>query len=116
MKTFSLYLGDPDEPGTTDITSDQHYKPVVNAVLQIRDRLLLDPILRQPYLDLFTLVYEVKQHTPAQDQIPQIRHQPPTKIDVIDYLTNSFPDLYLISEEFGTKATQERISINAELI
>lgn len=144
MKAFSLYLGDPGEIGTADITSDKPYEPVVNAVQQIRDRLLQDEILRQPYLDLFTSVYhdntpfpdELKQYTPDQDQIPnqtkvrQIRHQPPTDTDVIDYLTNAFPDIYLISAgEFGTKGTlwgetisgiqavgQERIGINAELI
>ena len=115
MKPFTLFYGTSGQLGTSDITSDSKYKLVVDTVNQLRDRLLNEEVLRQPFLHIFSAVYkgdtdfpnDLKPPTPVADQVSniskirQIRHHPPTDDDVVDFLTNSFPDLYLAPGEFG---------------
>ena len=143
MKPFALFFGASGQLGTSDVTSDPHYKLVVDTVNQLRDRLLKDEGLRQPFLHLFSSVYvdnsdfpdDLKPTTPIADQIPnmskikQIRHHPPTDGDVVDFLTNSFPNIYLFFGDFGPgcvswgetwsgrgEASEEKVMINMRLV
>lgn len=91
------------------MTAKPDYKIVIETVSRIRDRLLADPLLRQPILHIFNTVYQddsklpehLKNAIPVADQIrnmmttQQIRTEQPCDGDVIDFLTNGFPDLYL---------------------
>ena len=102
--------------GTYVITNDPKYKLVVETVTQLRGRLLNDQAFRRPILALFKGVYEdtsefpeeLKAFTPAVDhrsnleKIKEIRsHHPPSDDDVLEFLMNSFPDLYLELGNFG---------------
>ena len=86
----------------------------MNTVIQLRERLLNEEVLRQPFLHIFKVVHQYNTepladpgpHAPATDDIPnmsdfrKIRNHPPTDADVVDFLTNSFPDIYLSSGYF----------------
>jgi hypothetical protein len=105
--------------------------------------LLNEEVLCQPFLHIFNTVYKddasfpdyLKPGTPVADQVSnmskirQIRHHPPTDNNVVDFLTNSFPDLYLASGDFGPQgvdwgttlsgqgeADMEKIMINVWLV
>ena len=117
MKPFTLFFGANRQIGTFDVTSDPRYALVVNTVIQLRERLLKDEVFRQPFLQIFRVVYQhateipadTEPHTPVADHIydmpdirlRDVRHYPPTDDDVVDFLTNSFPDLYMSSGYFG---------------
>jgi hypothetical protein len=145
MKPFKLFFGASGQIGSSNVTSDPQYKLVVDTVNQLRDRLLNGEVLRQPFLHLFNTVYQdssqfpddLKTHTPltATDQvsnmskIKQLEDHPPTDDDVVDFLTNSFPDLYLPPGSIGPEgenydetvsgrgeADKEKIAINIRLV
>jgi hypothetical protein len=142
MKPFTLFFGRNRQIGTFDITNDPRYALVVNTVIQLRERLLNEEVLRQPFLHIFRVVYEYNTefpadsgpHDPATDHIPnmsdfrKIRNHP-TDHDVVDFLTNSFPDIYLSSGYFGPEdiprvktcseqgeSDKAKIEINARLV
>lgn len=143
MKPFTLFFGASGQLGTSDITSDPCYKLVVDTVNQLHNRLLNEEVLRRPFLHVFSTVYkdnavfpdDLKPLTPVADQVSnmskirEIRDGPPTDDDVVDFLTNSFPDLYLAPGDFSPEgvdcsetcsgqedADQEKITINAKLV
>ena len=143
MKPFKLFLGGRGTLGTFEVTTKPYYDVVIQTVGQLRCRLLEDPVLRRPLLHLFQTVYEddsefpdhLKRSTPFADQVSNktkiaaIRTQPPSDSDVIAFLTNAFPDLYLKLSTFregdvlweetmsGQGATdKEEISINVQLV
>jgi len=143
MKPFTLFFGASGQVGTSDVTHDSQYKLVVNTVDQLRDHLLKEEVLRQPFLHIFRNCYNddtnFPQHlepcTPVADQvsnmakIQEIRSHPPTDNDVVDFLTNSFPDLYMAPGDFGPEgvdwgktfsgqgeADKEKIAIDVQLV
>lgn len=143
LKPFRLFFGGSGLIGTFEVTSDIKYKLVIETVSQLRNRLLADPVLRQPIVHLFDMVYHddsefpdhLKNGTPLVDQIPnklkiqQIRAQPPGDGDVVTFLTDAFPDLYLEPSSFREgnvlwretasgrdAADKEEISINIQLV
>ena len=142
MKSFRLFQGGIALVGTFDVTENNEYQLIVETVNQLRKRLLENPVLRRPLLDLFDSVYrddsafpdDLKETTPLADQIPnrtkirQIRFQPPTDGDVITFLTDAFPHLYLKAGSFnendilwgetttGRSQVNEEISINVQLV
>ena len=142
MKSFRLFFGASGQIGTTDVTHLAQYGLVVNTVNQLRNHLLKFELLRQPFLHIFTTVYndnadfpnDLKSCTPVNDQVSnlsKIRHCPPTDSDVIDFLTNSFPDLYMAPGDFGpelegvswdetlsgrVEADKEKATINCRLV
>jgi len=114
MKNFKLYLGASGLVSTYEVTSDPQYKIIIETISQLRHCTLTDPVLRQLLLHIFNSVYEddsqlperLKEVTPLADQIPnkikiqQIRTELPCDADVVDFLTDAFPDLYLESARF----------------
>lgn len=143
MKSFTLFFGASGQLGTTNITNNSQYEIVVNTVNQLRDHLLKEEVLRQPFLHIFSTCYhdgadfphDLAPCTPIADQVSNmskirdIRSQPPTDNDVVDFLTNSFPDLYLAPGDFGPEgvswgetwsgrgeAEKEKIAINCQLV
>jgi len=142
MKPFKLFLGERGLLGTYEITAKPNYEFVIQTVGQLRHRLLMDPVLRQPLLHLFRTVYEddskfpehLKSLTPLADHVSNktkivaIRAQPPSDADVVEFLTDAFPDLYLKLSTFREgditwgetisgrgAADKEEISINIQL-
>ena len=109
---FKVFFGGSGVVGTYEITQDLTYKHLVHLARHIRSRLLEDQVLRRPLLKLFESVYndnsefpqndaELLVCTPIVDQIPNkskiraIRNRPPSDNDVVEFLTTSFPDIYL---------------------
>lgn len=108
------------------------YELVTHTVNDIRDRLLKEEIFRAPFLHIYTTCYN--DDTKPQDvsnltKIRQIRDHPPTDADVVDFLTNSFPALYLAPGDFGPEgvswgetwsgreeADNQKVTINCRLI
>jgi len=141
MKKNSLFFGASGQMGTTDVTDNNDYKLVVNTVNQVRNHLIQE-VLRRPFLHLFNTIYnddtkfpdDLKASTPIEDQIPnksniQSMRHPPTDSDVVEFLTNSFPDLYMASGDFSPdriewgetwsgqgEADKEKITINCRLV
>jgi hypothetical protein len=145
MKAFKLFLGARGLLGTYEITTKANYELVVMTIGQIRHhlRVLTDPVLRRPLLHIFQTVYtdnskfpdHLKLFRPPSDQVPNqikiqaIRAQPPKDADVIAFLTDAFPDLYLNLSTFSEDdilwgetvsgreaADKEEISINVQLV
>lgn len=143
MKPFKLYLGGSSQMATLEITNDPGYEKVVGMVQQVRTRLFSDATLRKPLLHIFQTVYEddsaFPQHlipcTPIIDQvlnvvkIRAIRTSAPCDSDVVDYLTNAFPHVYLEQNGFlendvlwgetisgRDSADKEEVALNASLI
>ncbi|THH03105.1 hypothetical protein EW146_g10507 [Bondarzewia mesenterica] len=118
MKSISIFKGERDAIGTMNITAAPRYEFVIQTANQIRERLLKEEQLRQPFLDLFLAVHKddsafpdsLKHFTLVEDQISnrakieQVRKNLPTDRDVLDFLTNAFPDIYLVP---GYLATEE---------
>ena len=115
MKDFNLFYGaSGDAVGTFNVTNNPKYELVVETVKQLRQRLIDNPTLREPILALFTNVYQdnskfpedlkenapVSDHRSNQEKIQEIRPHPPSDDDVIYFLKNSFPDIYLDLESF----------------
>ena len=112
MKTFKLYLGGSGQVGTYDVTHNPKFEMVVEMMKQLRECLLSDQALRKPILQLFEAVYQanfpehLKPITPIADQIPNqvkirtIRTCQPCDEDVIAFLTEAFPHLYLELRSF----------------
>jgi hypothetical protein len=143
MKSFTLFFGASGQLGTTDVTHNSQYELVVNTVNQLRDHLLKEEVLRQPFLHIFSTSYnddadfphDLEPCTPVADQVSNmskirnITRYPPTDNDVVDFLTNSFPDLYMAPGDFGPEgvswgetwsgrgeADKEKIAINCRLV
>jgi hypothetical protein len=143
IKAFSLFFGASGQLGTTDVTHNSQYELVVNTVHQLRDHLLKEEVLHQPFLHIFSTIYnndanfpnDLKHCTPVTNQvsnmskIQNIRHYPPTDNDVVDFLTNSFLDLYMAPGDFGPEgvvwgetwsgqgeADEEKVVINCQLV
>lgn len=144
MKPFTLFFGASGVLGTHNVTANPKYQLVVETVSQLRAHLLNDRAFRVPILSLFNSVYEddsqfpeeLKENTPDIDQISnmkkirQIHSHPPSDNDVLEFLTNSFPDLYLDLGNFSlaelvlwgeTKSgrgevAKEEITINVHLV
>jgi hypothetical protein len=93
---------------TRNVTNGAKHKHVVETVSQIRGRLLNDQTFRTPILSLFKGIYEdgsefpeePKESTPPIDHM-KIHSHPPSDDDVVEFLTNSFPDLYMINTGFS---------------
>ena len=99
MKSFKLFFGTSGQIGTYDVTQDYHYQIIVNTVEQLRNHLLQEEVLRQPFLHIFKSVYnddmdfpeDLKPSTPIADHIPnmskvrEIRCHPPTDADVVKF-------------------------------
>ena len=114
MKTFKLYLGGSGQVGTYDVTHNPKFEMVVEMMKQLRERLLSDRALRKPILQLFEAIYQdnsnfpehLKPVTPITDQIlNQVKIQTnrtcqPCDEDVIAFLTEAFPHLYLELRSF----------------
>jgi hypothetical protein len=144
MKSFRLYIGEYGTLGTHEATDVKDYRMPIEIVRQLRNRLLNEQVLREPILNIFQGVYnddtnfpdDLKANNPVADQVSnkfnirKIKPRPPTDNDIIDFLFNSFPDLYLVnyppSSESETvvwgetssgrsQVNIERVSINAEL-
>ena len=131
-----MYLGAKGLVSTDEVTSDAPYKTIVETVSKVRQHLLTDPVLRQPLLRIFDSVYQAESKfpdhlrglTPPADQIPNKMtiQQRPCDNDVVDFVTNAFPDLYLecsridendvLWEETVSGRQSEEISINLQLI
>lgn len=120
MKPFTLFVGAIDQLGVCDATLEPKYKPVVDSVNQLRNRLITEPVLRRPFRHLFNSVYNHNS---------QFRDRAPSDKDVIDFLQNSFPDLHLVHGDFGPEeisrgetwsgrkgAEREKITINLRLV
>jgi hypothetical protein len=119
MKEFSLFFGDlTGSVVTRNVTNDPKYKHVVETVSQIRGRLLNDQTFRTPILSLFQGIYEeeLKESTPPVDhsnfeKIREIHSHSssprPSDDDIVEFLTKSFPDLYL---------TRRRSSFNPKVL
>ena len=99
-------------------TTNPRYEILVVLVQQLRARLLSDKALRRPLLSLFETVY----HDDSES-----RTHPPCDDDVIDFLTNAFPHLYmelhtLTESDVGETASgrasadKEEFAINIRLI
>jgi hypothetical protein len=143
MKPFTLFFGASGQLGTSDVTHNSQYELVVNTVNQLRDRLLKEEVLRQPFLHIFNTTYndnadvphDLEPCTPLANQVSNmskfqnIRNYPPTDNDVVDFLTNSFPDLYMAPGNIGPEdvswhetwsgqgeADKEKIAINCRLV
>ncbi|KIM77731.1 hypothetical protein PILCRDRAFT_825174 [Piloderma croceum F 1598] len=116
MNLFSLFDGTRGAIGTVNVTTDPRYSFVIQTVDQIRNAVIMEKLLRQPFLDLFiaaykedanlpdNLKYEVprEEHISGQVQIKQFGNDPPTDADVLEFFTNAFPDVYLVPGEMGT--------------
>ncbi|THH20064.1 hypothetical protein EW146_g1231 [Bondarzewia mesenterica] len=126
MKSISIFKGERDAIGTMNITAAPRYEFVIQTANQIRERLLKEEQLRQPFLDLFLAVHKddsafpdsLKHFTPVEDQISnrakieQVRKNLPTDRDVLDFLTNAFPDIYLVPGYLAAEgADKEYVSI-----
>jgi hypothetical protein len=138
MKPFALFLGAVDQLGNYNITAEPEYKLVVDAVNQLREQLLSEPVLRAPFLHLLTSVYNELDPFPEDlknktlDQVPnitKIRDRPPSDQDVINFLQDSFPELHLVIGDLGPdeiregetwggqrEAEREKISANLRLV
>jgi hypothetical protein len=140
MKPFSLFQGRRGDIGAINVTNDPLYSIVVATTNQIRSRFLEEPILRQPFLDLLTAIHQddtkfldaLKHCTPVADhvsnhtKIQQFHCNHPTDADVVDFFTNAFPDVHMVSgellPEWGCtlsgrgEAGKEYISINRSFI
>lgn len=143
MKPFRLFLGGRGLLGIIEVTLDPKFQLIIGTVSQLRDHMLGNPILRQPLLHLFSKVYsddsdfpeDSKGETPLEDQISnmsnirKIRPHPPSDEDVVTFLTDAFPDLYLEPGHFCEgdvlwgrtdsgrgEAKKEFISINVRLV
>lgn len=115
LKPFNLYHGQSGGTTTTSVTNDPRFKVVVDSVNNLRHQMLSDETLRTPFLQIFQSVYsdaskfpeDLKPYTPVADQIPNIhkirtiRDQPPVDKDVVDFLENAFPDIYLFAGELS---------------
>jgi hypothetical protein len=94
-------------------------------------------MLRGPFLDIFSSLYSndskfpnhLKDETPPADQKSKIRTQPPCDDDVITYLTDAFPDLYMKMDSFQEgdvlcgetlsgrgAADKEEVTVNVKLV
>src|ERR1700683_3924514 len=107
MNLFSLFDGTRGAIGTVNVTTDPRYSFVIQTVDQIRNAVIMEKLLRQPFLDLFiaaykedanlpdNLKYEVprEEHISGQVQIKQFGNDPPTDADVLEFFTNAFPDV-----------------------
>jgi hypothetical protein len=49
MKHFSLFHGDSGELGTHDVTEKSEFTLVIETVKQLRDRMLTEQVLRDPF-------------------------------------------------------------------
>jgi hypothetical protein len=140
MKAFSLFQGRRGDVGAINVTNDPLYYTVVATTNQIRSRFLEEPILRQPFLDLLITIHHddtefpdvLKYCTPVADhvsnhaKIQQFHHNLPTDADVVDFFTNGFPDVHMVSgellPEWGCtlsgqgEADKEYISVNHNFI
>jgi hypothetical protein len=143
MKTWSLFLGSNGMVGTFSITADPRFRFCIDTAEQVRTCILNDQNLRQPYLDLLLALHkdnaqfpnDLKSCTPLSDQvsnqqkIQQLHPSSPTDADIVNFFTNSFPDIYLIpgtatqsGAEWGLtvsgrgEASKEYISIAEDLV
>jgi len=143
MKPFKLFWGERGHLGTYEITAKSNYEFAIQTIGQLRHRLLMDPVLRQPLLHLFQMVYEddsqftehlkcltpLANHVSNKTKIAAIQAQPPSDADVIEFLTDAFPDLYLQLKTFNESevvweetisgrgaADKEEIAINIQLM
>jgi hypothetical protein len=143
MKPFSLFFGASGQLGTMDVTDDHQYKIVVTTVNHLRNHLLKEPILREPFIHILNTVYnddtpfpqDLEFCTPVYDRVSNkskirnMRDGPPTDDDIINFLTNHFPDLYMAPGDFGPQgvdwgetlsgreeADEEKIEINCRLV
>ena len=110
MKSFRLFIGDFGTVSCLEVTTQSDYQRVVGIVIQLRDRMLREQVLREPILSVFQEVYnddthlpeKLKTRTPAlyqlsnKDKIRNTKPSPPTDDDVINFLQDAFPDLYLV--------------------
>ncbi|EDR02102.1 uncharacterized protein LACBIDRAFT_295499 [Laccaria bicolor S238N-H82] len=143
MKPFTLFFGASDEITTYEVTHNPSYELVMHTVNHLRDRLLKEQVLRVPFLHIFTNCYnddsefprDLAPCTPVADRVSnlvkirRIREHPPTDADVVEFLTNAFPDLYLAHGDFGPEgvswvetmsgreeADSQKITINGKLV
>ena len=140
MKPFSLFQGRRGDVGAINVTNDPFYSIVVTTTDQIRSRFLEEPILRQPFLELLIAIHRddtkfpdaLKHCTPVADhvsnhtKIQEFHRNHPTDTDVVDFFTNAFPDVHMVSGELvpewgrtlsgREEADKEYISINRSFI
>ena len=102
MKPFTLFFGGDRQIGTLNVTNDSRYALAVNTVIQLRERLLNEEVLRQPFLHIFRVVHKYNTefpadsspHDPATGQIlnmsdfRKIRNDPPTECQTLMLSTN----------------------------
>jgi hypothetical protein len=124
MNSFSLFEGTRGAIGTVNVTTDPRYSFVIQTVNQIRDAVVMEKLLRQPFLDLFIAAYmenanlpdnlkhEVprEEHISGQVEIKQFGNDPPIDADVLEFFTNAFPDVYLVPGEMDTDGGESRES------
>ncbi|THH08078.1 hypothetical protein EW146_g9110 [Bondarzewia mesenterica] len=105
-----LFKGRRNAISTRDVTANPRYEFIIQTTNRIREHLLKEEQLRRPFLDLFLAVHKddsafpdgLKDSTPVEDQksnqskIQEVRNKLPTDADVLDFLTNAFPDIYLV--------------------
>jgi hypothetical protein len=122
MNSFSLFEGTRGAIGTVNVTADPRYSFVVQTIDQIRDAVIMEKLLRQPFLDLFIAAYKEDANLPdnlkhevprevhitGQVEIKQFGNDPPTDADVLEFFTNAFPDVYLVPGEMGTNGGEYR--------
>ncbi|THH13726.1 hypothetical protein EW146_g6526 [Bondarzewia mesenterica] len=87
MKSFSIFKGARGAIGTMNVTAEPRYNFVIQTTNRIRERLLKEKLLRQPFLDLLTMVHK--------DDF-KFRSSLSTDADVINFITDAFPDIYLL--------------------
>jgi hypothetical protein len=75
-----------------EVTHDAAYISVTTLISNFRDAILIDPHLREPYLEVLTTTY--KDYLACSSSQPA--SGPPTDSTVLEFFEHHFPDVHLI--------------------
>jgi hypothetical protein len=104
IKPIQIFDGVVGIPKVPNITTDPSYARLVTLIEHLRERLMQDEVLREPLLHVLKSLY--KSNT-TRRKISRIRPTQPTDQDIIRFVDEFWPDLYLVAASRDSERSGE---------